>query len=69
MVDPCIPKDWDGFKMQRKFRGVTYLLDIKNPDHVSKGVKEIIIDGEKLDSKLIPLLEKGKDYKVEIIMG
>ncbi len=68
-VDPCIPKKWDGFKMQRKFRGATYQLEIKNPDHVSKGVKEIIVNGEKLTSNKIPLLEKGKNHKVEIIMG
>ncbi len=68
-VDPCIPKKWDGFKMQRKFRGATYQLEIKNPDHVSKGVKEIIVNGETLNSIIIPLLEKGKNHKVEIIMG
>ncbi len=75
-VDPCIPKKWDGFKMQRKFRGATYQLEIKNPNHVSKGVKEIIVNGEKLipatpagGSNIIPLLKKGKNHKVEIIMG
>ena len=68
-VDPCIPKKWDGFKMQRKFRGATYQLDIKNPDHVSKGVRQIIVNGETLNSNKIPLLEKGKNHKVEIIMG
>lgn len=68
-VDPCIPKDWDGFKMQRKFRGATYQLEIKNPDHVSKGVKEIIVNGASMSSNKIPLLEKGENHKVEIIMG
>ena len=68
-VDPCIPKNWDGFKMQRKFRGATYQLIIKNPDHVSKGVKELIINGKSTDSNVIPLLEKGKVHTVEIIMG
>lgn len=68
-VDPCIPKSWDGFKMQRKFRGATYQLIIKNPDHVSKGVKELIINGKSTDSNVIPLLEKGKIHTVEIIMG
>ncbi len=68
-VDPCIPKSWDGFKMQRKFRGATYQLLIKNPDHVSKGVKELIINGESTFSNIIPMLEKGKSHTVEIIMG
>ena len=42
---------------------------IKNPDHVSKGVKELIINGKSTISNVIPLLEKGKSHTVEIIMG
>jgi len=44
-------------------------LIIKNPDHVSKGVKKLIINGESSDSNIIPILEKGKSHTVEIIMG
>jgi cellobiose phosphorylase len=69
LVDPCIPEAWDGFKMQRKFRGATYQLQIRNPEHVSKGVKEIIVNGSRIKSNKIPLLEGGKAHSVEIIMG
>jgi cellobiose phosphorylase len=69
LVDPCIPKKWDGFKMQRKFRGATYRLQVRNPEHVSKGVKEIIVNGSAIKSNKIPLLEEGKVHSVEIIMG
>ena len=69
LVDPCIPKKWDGFKMQRKFRGATYRLQVINPEHVSKGVKEIIVNGSAIKSNKIPLLEEGKVHSVEIIMG
>lgn len=69
LVDPCIPEKWDGFKMQRKFRGATYQLQIRNPEHVSKGVKEIIVNGSRIKSNKIPLLEAGKSHSVEIIMG
>ena len=55
--------------MQRKFRGANYQLEITNPEHVSKGVQQIIVNGETLNSNIIPLLEKGKNHKVEIIMG
>ena len=68
-VDPYIPEKWEGFKMQRKFRGATYQLEIENPDHVSKGVKEMMINGESINSNKIPLLEKGKNHTIKIIMG
>ncbi len=68
-VDPCIPKAWDGFKMTRKFRGATYKIEVMNPDHISKGVKELIVNGKTLNNTIIPLLEEGKSHTVKIIMG
>ena len=40
-IDPCIPEAWDGFKITRNFRGAAYDIDIRNPQHVSKGVKSL----------------------------
>ena len=68
-IDPCIPKGWDGFKITRKFRGATYAIEVSNPGHISKGVKETWVNGAKISSNLIPLLEKGKKHSVKIIMG
>jgi cellobiose phosphorylase len=55
--------------MTRKFRGATYRIEVQNPSHVSKGVRETWVNGEKMNSNLIPLLEKGKQHSVKIIMG
>ena len=68
-IDPCIPKKWDGFKVKRKFRGYTLNIEVVNPDHVSKGVKEITINGNKIDGQLISVLEKGKTYSVLVTLG
>ncbi len=68
-VDPCIPPDWNGFKMTRKFRGATYEIEIRNPYHVSKGVKEVVVNGENAASNLIPILEKDKRHEVVIVMS
>ena len=69
LIDPCIPTKWDGFKVVRKFRGYTLNIDVKNPNHVSKGVKEITIDGNTIEGNLIPVLEKGKAYNVIVTLG
>jgi len=69
LVDPCIPTDWKGFKVSRKFRGAEYHIDVQNPNGVSKGVKEIIVDGKSQTSNLIPLFEDGEDHEVKVIMG
>lgn len=60
VIDPCIPKVWDGFKVSRKFRGATYNIEVRNPHHVSKGVRDIEINGQKLPEgcNLIPTQPK-----------
>jgi len=69
IVDPCIPNDWKGFKISRKFRGALYEIEVKNPNCVSKGVKEVIVDGLSQASNVIPLFEDGEEHAVIVIMG
>lgn len=66
-IDPCVPADWSGFSMARKWRGVTYEIEVRNPDGVMKGVKELYLDGKKVER--IPLMEKGTVHQVRVVMG
>ena len=68
-LNPCIPAKWDGFNMKREFRGATYNIEVSNPNHVSKGVKQVIVNGAAIESNIVPILEKGKVHAVKVIMG
>ena len=68
-IDPCIPKEWNGFEVKRIFRGVNYFITVRNPKHVSKGVKSLTINGEKIDGNLIPHPKDKKDQNIEAILG
>ena len=68
-VDPCIPPEWEGFKVTRKFRGATYEITVKNPRKVMKGVALLTVDDRVIKSNIIPLMPAGKTYKVEVVMG
>ena len=68
VVNPCIPKDWAGFKIARKFRGTTFNIEIQNPDKISKGVKELWVDGIKTEGNKIPVQNK-KECNVIVVMG
>ena len=37
IIDPCIPASWDGFEMDRIFRGKKVHISVKNPSHIEKG--------------------------------
>lgn len=68
-VEPCIPAAWKGFKVTRKFRGATYVIDVKNPNGVQKGVKSLKVDGKDVAGNIIPIMPEGKTYQVEVILG
>ncbi|MBT8301371.1 MAG: glycosyl transferase [Maribacter sp.] len=69
VIDPCIPTKWDGFSMKREFRGANYTIEVQNPNHISKGVKSVFVNGVAIKGNTIPILEKGKEHSVKVIMG
>ncbi len=69
IVDPCIPEAWDGFRVCRKFRGVLYEIEVRNPEHVSRGVMEIRVDGKTIEGMKIPVKDKETTVQVSVIMG
>ncbi len=69
-VDPCIPSSLDGFEAKRDFRGVTYHITVKNPDHVEKGIKSLTVNGTPVAGNVIPVeMVSGSEVTVEAIMG
>ncbi len=68
-VDPSIPHEWDGFTATRKFRGDTFNITFKNPDHVCKGIKSVTVDGKAIDGNVLPVFGDGNEHSVEVVMG
>ncbi|MFO7447540.1 MAG: glycosyl transferase [Ignavibacteriaceae bacterium] len=69
IIDPCIPDSWEKFKVIRKYRNSTYNITVNNPEHVSKGVKKICVDGKEIKGNLIPDHNDGKEHNVTVEMG
>ncbi|MCL1823507.1 MAG: glycosyl transferase [Oscillospiraceae bacterium] len=67
VIDPSIPKDWDGFTAVRIFRGAEYKITVKNPEHVCKGVKSLAVDGKVIEGNKIPAFDKGI-YEVKVVL-
>ena len=55
-VDPCVPAEWDGFKVRRAFRGTQYEIEVKNPNHVCKGTAQIKVDGKPIEGNVLRCL-------------
>jgi cellobiose phosphorylase len=68
-VDPCIPAAWDGFSVQRRFRGAMYSIRVENPAHVNHGVQSIHLDGAPFEGNLLPVFKDGREHVVEVVLG
>ena len=62
-----IPADWKEFTVDRIWRGAEYRIRVTNPKGVEKGVAEIRLNGETVDS--IPVQAPGSVSEIEVIMG
>ena len=69
LVDPCIPADWPGFTITRRFRDAVYQIEVQNPDGVSSGVRSVTVDGQIFSGALLPVFADGNTHTVTVIMG
>ena len=60
---------WDDFELTRAYREGIYHIRVKNPDHVEKGIKKLVVDGTEVPGKVIPYHKGQKEYNVEVLMG
>jgi N,N'-diacetylchitobiose phosphorylase len=66
-IDPCIPAGWEEFFVTRIWRGAEYRITVKNPEHVMKGVRLILLNGTAVDQ--IPVQPKGSINEITVLLG
>ncbi|MDE6326646.1 MAG: glycosyl transferase, partial [Duncaniella sp.] len=68
VINPCIPADWKGYEVNRRFRGADYRITVSNPSGISKGVKSITLNGNKIEGNLVPMQPAGSTNIVEVTL-
>lgn len=53
-VSPSIPSSWDGFEIEKDFRGKHLHIVVKNEGHVESGVKKLLVNGREVEGNYIP---------------
>ena len=66
-IDPCLPTSAKEYEVCRKFRGAEYIIKVKNPKGVNKGVRSLLLDGQRMEGNTVPF-SKGR-HTVEVVMG
>ncbi len=68
-IDPCIPSNFPGFTVERKFRGATYVIEVDNKAGVQKGIQKMTIDGKDVVGNILPICSDNKKHFVRVHMG
>lgn len=68
-INPCIPNEWNGFEVGRKFRDATYKITVENPNHVSRGINKLYVDDIEIDGTIIPIFNDTRTHRVKVILG
>ncbi len=68
-VDPCTPEGFGDFSVTRKYRGVKYNIQVKNPNNVQKGVVSMTVNGKPVEGHVIPFDASVKEADVVVTMG
>jgi cellobiose phosphorylase len=74
LIDPCIPADWKGYSVRRKFRGATYHIAVENMRKAQCGVTSATVDDRSLPTGeqrgvVLPVFAAGTEHLVQIVLG
>jgi cellobiose phosphorylase len=62
---PCLPADWDGFNVHYRYLKTIYHIAVLRAQ-TGEGAMKVIVDGVEQSEKTIPLVDDGKEHKVEV---
>ncbi len=62
-IAPCVPADWKGFTVFYRYRETVYRIEVGlGPPG---GVTRLKVDGVELEGGVVPLVDDGKEHRVE----
>jgi cyclic beta-1,2-glucan synthetase len=68
-INPVIPKEWDGFRLRYRFQKTIYHIAVENPDHCSRGVTLVELDGVPAADKIVTLHDDALTHEVRVVLG
>jgi len=64
---PCLPADWEGFKLHYRYRETVYHIAVRQMPS-EEGEMHVSVDGLQQHDKTIPLVDDHKEHWVEVKM-
>ena len=68
VIEPCIPKRWPGFDIIYRHGSATYRIRVDNPRGVNGGVAHVTLDGARLETVTVPLVDDGLEHAIVVTL-
>jgi cyclic beta-1,2-glucan synthetase len=69
-IDPCVPSSWEGFDLSLLQGSTCYEIKVENPNHVSRGVRVMEMDGLPLrHAEGIVLTDDKAKHLIRVVLG
>ena len=73
-IAPCMPADWDSYKIHYRYRDTVYHIIIKRvgekSDHKPDQIRRVVVDGVVINENgVIPLVDDLRERQVEVELG
>ena len=62
-------KEWDGFEIEKDFRGKHLHIVVKNPGHAESGCKKMLVNGAEVEGDYIKEEMLADTNEIEYIMS
>lgn len=67
-LSPSIPAAWDGFTMEKSFRGKKLHITVKNPAHKESGFTSLMLNGAAMPDNYIPADKLAAENEIVLTM-
>ena len=64
-IKPCLPKEWKSYSVDYRFGQTLYRMDVI---HTLEKTSKVVLDGVESDGEKIPLVDDGRERKVEVFV-
>jgi cellobiose phosphorylase len=68
-IAPCVPADWDAYKIHYRFRDTVYHITVSRVGEASQQVSRVTVDGTERPDTRIPLVDDRREHFVEVELG
>ena len=68
LISPCIPPEWDIYRVIRKIRGALYRITVVNPERIGCGKLKLSVSGKPVQGNLIPYIPSGESVEINVVI-